>query len=162
MLQTLLDEGVPIRDLVRIFEALSLKAPRTKDPDALVEAARAALGPAIAAPYLVDGTLHVMTFDPQLEQRLLETMRQGDAGPVVGIDPDTGGAMITELLQRATEMENRNLRPVLVCAPQVRAAVRRLVGPTVPRLAVLSYQEVTGATRIESEAVITAPAGALA
>ncbi|WP_240641193.1 flagellar biosynthesis protein FlhA [Nocardioides ferulae] len=161
VLQALLDEGVAIRDLVRIFEALSLKAPRTKEPDALVEAARTALGPAIAAPYLVDGTLHVMTFDPQLEQRLLETMRAGDHGPMIAIDPDTGGAMITELLQQATEMENRNLRPVLVCAPQVRAAVRRLVGPTVPRLAVMSYQELGGAARIQSEAVITAPTPAL-
>ncbi|HET6697797.1 MAG TPA: flagellar biosynthesis protein FlhA, partial [Nocardioidaceae bacterium] len=56
VLQSLLEEQVSIRDLVRIFEALSLRAARNQEVDALVEAARAALGPAIAAPYLVEKT----------------------------------------------------------------------------------------------------------
>ena len=58
VLQALLDEGVPIRDLVRIFEALSLRAKVSVDHDGLVEAARAALGPAIAAQYVTDGPAH--------------------------------------------------------------------------------------------------------
>ena len=55
VLQSLLDEGVSIRDLVRIFEALSLRAQSTKDLDTLVESARTALGPAIVAPYIDGG-----------------------------------------------------------------------------------------------------------
>ncbi len=162
VLQALLDEGVSIRDLVRIFEALSLRAARTKDLDALVEAARQALGPAIAAPYLDEKTLHVLTLDPQLEQRILETLRTTDLGQVIGLDPEAGQSVISQLIDLTAEVENRNLRPVLVCAPQVRAAVRRLTAPVLPRVAVLSYQELTGAEQIRSEGVVLLEARAVA
>jgi flagellar biosynthesis protein FlhA len=158
VLQELLDESVSIRDLVRIFEALSLRATRTKELDALVEAARQALGPAIAAPYVVDKTLHVITLEPQLEQSILESLRPGDLGQGIALDPETSQALLRSLAQLAQDIENRNIRPVLVCAPQVRAALRRLVQPIVPRLSVLSYQELTGADQIRSEGVVTADA----
>src|SRR3954465_4006984 len=64
VLQAMLDEGVPIRDLVRIFEALSLRAKVSTDHDGLVEAARAALGGAIASRYAAGGRLTVVTLDP--------------------------------------------------------------------------------------------------
>jgi flagellar biosynthesis protein FlhA len=156
VLQELLDESVSIRDLVRIFEALSLRATRTKELDPLVEAARQALGPAIAAPYAVDKTLHVLTLEPQLEQAILESLRPGDLGQAIALDPETSQTLLRNLAQLAQDVENRNIRPVLVCAPQVRAALRRLVQPIVPRLAVLSYQELTGADQIRSEGVVTA------
>jgi flagellar biosynthesis protein FlhA len=158
VLQELLDESVSIRDLVRIFEALSLRATRTKELDPLVEAARQALGPAIAAPYVADKTLHVLTLEPQLEQSILESLRPGDLGQGIALDPETSQALLRNLAQLAQDVENRNIRPVLVCAPQVRAALRRLVQPIVPRLAVLSYQELTGADQIRSEGVVTADA----
>ena len=158
VLQELLDESVSIRDLVRIFEALSLRATRTKELDPLVEAARQALGPAIAAPYVVDKTLHVITLEPQLEQAILESLRPGDLGQGIALDPETSQTLLRSLDQLAQDIENRNIRPVLVCAPQVRAALRRLVQPIVPRLAVLSYQELTGADQIRSEGVVTADA----
>ncbi|GAB6986948.1 flagellar biosynthesis protein FlhA [Nocardioides pyridinolyticus] len=154
VLQELLEEGVSIRDLVRIFEALSLRAARTKELDPLVESARLALGPAIAAPYLADKVLHVLTFDPQLEQRILESLRPSEQGHSIALDPDSSQALLTNLAQLAAEVENRNLRPVLVCAPQLRAAVHRLVHPIVPRLAVLSYQELVGAEQIRSEGTV--------
>ena len=154
VLQELLDEGVSIRDLVRIFEALSLRAARTKELDPLVEAARQALGPAIAAPYLVDKALHVLTLHPPLEQRILESLRPSELGHSIALDPDSSQALLTDLAAMVTEVENRNLRPVLVCAPQLRAPVRRLVHPIVPRLAVLSYQELVGAEQIRSAGTV--------
>src|SRR3954452_11494926 len=71
VLQAMLDEGVAIRDLVRIFESLSLRAKVSVEHDGLVEAARAALGPAIAAQYAAGGRLTVITLEPMLEQSLL-------------------------------------------------------------------------------------------
>jgi flagellar biosynthesis protein FlhA len=161
VLQSLLDEGVSIRDLVRIFEALSLRAARTKELDALVEAARQALGPALAAPYLTDKTLHVLTLEPQLEQRILESLRPSDHGQVVALDPETAQGVLSQLIQLAAEVEERNLRPVLVCAPQVRHAVRRMTHTVLPRLAVLSYQELGGAEQIRSEGVVAAESRAV-
>ncbi len=163
VLQTLLDENVSVRDLVRIYEALSLRAAATKDTDALVEAARAALGPAIVAPYVVDACVHVISLDPQLEQQLLEDLRPTEAGAVIAVDPDLGQSVLTQLSGLLTEAEDRNLRPVLVCSPPLRAAVRRLVRPSLHRLPVLSYSELVGADQVRSVGVVTrsflAPAG---
>jgi flagellar biosynthesis protein FlhA len=154
VLQTLLDEGVSIRDLVRIFEAISLRAQATKDLDSLVEAARAALGPAIVAPHLSDGVVHVMTFDPQFEQRMLESLRPSEQGAMIVLDPLTTHALIGSVGQLKVDAENRGIHPVLVCAPQLRTAVRRLVSTAVERLPVLSYTELTGTGEVRSAGVV--------
>jgi flagellar biosynthesis protein FlhA len=156
VLQTLLDEGVSIRDLVRIFEALSLRAQSSKDTDALVESARAALGPAIVAPYVAQDTVHVISLDPQLEQQMLDRLRPADMGAIIALDPDTGQVLLTRLDETVRDAENANLRPVLVCAPQIRAALRRLLRPSQPALPVLSYQELIGCGQVRSVGVIGA------
>ena len=155
VLQHLLDEQVSVRDLVRIYEALSLKAQSSKDLDGLIEAARSALGPAIVAPHLAEGAVHVISFDPQLEQRMLEAMRVGDQGSVIALDPVTGQSVLTELSDLTTSAENRDVRPVLVCAPQLRAAVRRMLQPALPTLSVLSYTELGGAAKVRSVGIVS-------
>ncbi len=162
VLQALLDEGVSIRDLVRIFEALSLRAPTSKDLDGLVESARSALGPAIVAPYSTDGLAHVISMEPRLEQLLLEAMRPTEVGPQLVLDPDVGQSLITQLAQLGREAEDTNVRPVLVCAPQIRPAVRRLLRPSMPGLPVLSYQELVGCSQVRSVGVVSMAAMALA
>ncbi|MET3960953.1 flagellar biosynthesis protein FlhA [Marmoricola sp. OAE513] len=159
VLQTLLDEGVSVRDLVRIYEALSLKAAATKDLDQLVESARQALGPAIVAPYAVsdaqsDRTVHVISLEPQLEQQMLEDSRPTEQGLVIALSPELGQSVLMQLSSITTEAENRNLRPVLVCSPQLRAAVRRLVRPSLHQLPVLSYSELVGADQVRSVGVV--------
>lgn len=158
VLQTLLDEGVSVRDLVRIFDALSMKAQSTKEHEPLVEAARAALGGAVVAPYVVDGVVPAISLDPRLEQRMVEALRATEEGSVVALDPDTGTAVVTALTRMVAEAENQNRRPVLVCAPQLRPAVRRMVRPVIARLPVLSYVEVAEAGQIHSEGVVGVPA----
>ncbi len=155
VLQSLLDEGVSVRDLVRIFEALSLKAQVTKDPEALIDAARQSLGPGVVAPYLSDGVVHVISLDPVLEQRMMEALRPTDQGAVLAIDPDLGQRVVTEALQRVSDVENTGVRPVLVCAPQIRPALRRMLHGTVGRLPVLSYSELTPTVSVRSAGVIT-------
>ena len=70
VLHELLDDGVSVRDLVRIYEALSVAAKGGTDPDRLVEAARAALAPAIVAANSTDGRIDVLTLEPRLQQIL--------------------------------------------------------------------------------------------
>jgi flagellar biosynthesis protein FlhA len=156
VLQALLEEGVAVRDLVRIYEALSLRGRDTKDLDTLVDSARNALGPGVMTPYLSDGTLHVVSFEPMLEQRMLEALRPSDEGNVIAIDIETGQGLLTDLARIVGEVENANLNPVLVCAPQLRGAVRRMVQPAFGRLPVLSYREVSGNVAIRSVGVVTA------
>jgi flagellar biosynthesis protein FlhA len=155
VLHALLDENVSIRDLVRIFEALSLRAKKSTDLDGLVEAVRAALGGAISQPYVTpDERLHVITLDPAFEQRLLEAVRPTENGQVLALDGHTVDTLVrgcTELLDQADRL---NLSPVLVCSPQVRAALSRLVRQVLPRLSVISYNEVSRTAQIESLGVV--------
>ncbi len=155
VLQSLLDEGVSIRDLVRIFEALSLRAPQTKDPDALVESARSALGPAIVQPYLRDGTVHVISLDPLLEQRMLEVQRPAEGGPVLALDPETGQQVVTRVDALVREAENLGVRPVLVCAPMLRSSVRRFLRPMLPDVPVLAYTELLASGQVQSAGVVS-------
>jgi flagellar biosynthesis protein FlhA len=158
VLQALLEEQVSIRDLSRILEALSLRARLGKDIDGLVEAARETLGPAVVAPYVVDGSIHVMSFEPGLEQRLLEGLRVSEAGGFLAVDPDLSQLVLNQLMTLSQQAENQNITPVLVCAPQVRAAVRRMVSPAMPRLSVLSYSELSGPIQIHSAGVVSSVA----
>ncbi|NUR09239.1 MAG: EscV/YscV/HrcV family type III secretion system export apparatus protein, partial [Nocardioidaceae bacterium] len=162
VLQQLLDEGVSIRDLPRIFEALSTRARLSKDLDGLVAAARDTLGPAIVASHVQDGQVPVLSFEPVLEQRLLEGLRVGEGGGFLALDLDLSQSLLTHLSALCRAAEDANISPVLVCAPQVRAAVRRLVSTGLPRLPVLSYSELSGPTPIRSLGVVTAEQPSLA
>ncbi|MDO5698921.1 MAG: flagellar biosynthesis protein FlhA, partial [Dermatophilus congolensis] len=156
-LQSLLAERVCIRDLVRIFEAMSMRAKVSTDPDGLTESARSALGPAIAASHAVDGRLSVVTFDPLLEQRLLENLRMTDAGATLMIDPMVAEAVATEVAATAAKAEAAGDPPVLVCAQPLRLPIRRLLEQIAPRVPVLSYAELGGQLTLVTSGVVNVP-----
>ncbi|WP_105032619.1 flagellar biosynthesis protein FlhA [Arthrobacter ruber] len=155
VLQGLLSEQVPINDLARIYEALTLKAKSSSDPEGLVEAARLALGPAVTQQYL-DGTLlRVIMIDPLLEQSMLEGLRPSDQGTQILLDPSRTEAVLASVRSTTADIEASGHNAVLVCAPALRPALKRLVGPQVAGLPVLSYQEVTSANvAIETVGVV--------
>ncbi|MEV6344506.1 flagellar biosynthesis protein FlhA [Actinoplanes sp. NPDC051851] len=155
VLQAMLDEGVPIRDLVRIFEALSLRAKVSVDHDGLVEAARGALGPAIAAQYATAGRLTVITLDPMLEQGLLESLRPSETGTFMAIDGMRAEAIVSEASRLSETAEQQGLNPVLACSPQLRLPLMRLLRAGSRRVQVLSYSEISGSTaQIETIGVV--------
>ncbi len=155
VLQALLDEGVPIRDLVRIFEALSLRAKVSVDHDGLIEAARTALGPAIAAQYASGGRLTVITLDPMLEQSLLESLRPSETGAFMAIDGMRAEAIVSEAGRLVEAAEQQGITPVLACSPQLRLPLMRLLKAGSRRVQVLSYTEISGSTaQIETMGVV--------
>jgi flagellar biosynthesis protein FlhA len=155
VLHALLDEGVAIRDLVRIYEALSVAAKAGTEPDRLVEAARLALAPAITAAHTQDGRLSVLTIDPRLQQSLLESVRPAETGLQLLPGPELVEALITEVGRQHQAALERGLRPVLACAPQIRLPLRRLIASTVPDLPVLSYSEISNnANAVDTVGVI--------
>jgi flagellar biosynthesis protein FlhA len=155
-LQALLDEGVPIRDLVRIFEALSLRAKVSTDPDGLVEAARAALGPAIATRYADNGSLPVITLDPQLEHTMLESLRPTENGALLALDGGLMEAVANNVAQLSEAAEQRGALPVLACSPALRPPLHRLLRSAGQSVPVLSYPEIAGfPARIETMGVVT-------
>jgi len=145
VLQGLLAEQVPINDLSRIYESLALRAKVSTDADGLVEAARSALGPVVAARYLDDGKLRVIMLDPGLEQSMLEGLRPAEGGPQILLDTKRLEALVGSLKAVIAGSDTGGDNLVLVCAPALRSAVRRLVSPHAPAVPVLSYLEVTAA-----------------
>jgi flagellar biosynthesis protein FlhA len=146
VLHALLDEGVSIRDLVRIYEALSVAAKGGTEPDRLVEAARAALAPAILAGLAQDGKVNVLTVEPRLQQTLLESVRPAEGGAQLVVDPGLAEAVINQLGEQYRAEAARGLKPVLVCAGPIRMPLRRLVRLAVPDLPIVAYTELSVAT----------------
>ncbi|PYI66871.1 EscV/YscV/HrcV family type III secretion system export apparatus protein [Arthrobacter livingstonensis] len=143
VLQGLLGEQVPINDLPRIYEALSLQAKKGTEPEPLVESARTALGPVIVDRYLDGGSLAVLMIDPSLEQSLLEGLRPSELGTQIVVDPSRMEAFLVSVTESFAAAETAGHSPVLVCAPALRPAVWRLVSGRVKGLPVLSYTEAT-------------------
>jgi len=154
VLQSLLDEQVAVRDLARIFEALSQRARTSTEQEGLVEAVRQTLGPAIAAPYAADGTLRVLTLEPRLEHELFETLRPAEGGSTLALDTDRLDGLVTEVASLVEAAEQRGHTPVMACAQQIRGALRRLLRPVAPRMPVLGYAELGQNTRIETIGVV--------
>jgi len=154
VLRDLLDEGVPVRDLVRILEAVTARARETRQREQLVEAARTALGPAISSGAATGGRLAALTFDPLLEQSLLEAVRVGEGGSWLAVDGSRIEALLSSLTEALALAEAQGHRPVVVCSASLRPAVRRLVAPARPDLRVLAYPDLARSLHVEPVGVI--------
>jgi flagellar biosynthesis protein FlhA len=155
VLQGLLIEQVPINDLGRILESVTLRAKVSTDPEGLVEAARQALGPALIAQHIDGPALRVIMIDPVLEQSLLESMRPSEQGSQILMDPTRIETVMASLREAVQAVELGGQTAVLVCAPALRPAIRRLITGQFGGLPVLSYAEVTSVNvNIETVGVI--------
>ncbi len=154
VLRELLGEGVPVRDLTRILEAVTAKARETRSCEALVEAARGVLGPTICAGAAVGGRLAALTLDPLLEQSLLEAVRNGDGGTWLALDPVRMEQLVSGIGDAVHAAEAGGHRPVVVCSAQLRPAVRRLLATGRPDLHVLAYTELSRSLTVEPVGVI--------
>jgi flagellar biosynthesis protein FlhA len=152
VLQRLLREGVPVRDLVTVLEALSDASEQTKDPEMLAEHARRALSPVIVEMFKDgSGVISAITVGPRLEAALMQlfsprTKVEGSRT----LEPQE----ITGLLQSLSELANRTKRDgemiPLIAPPSLRVGIRRLVEPVVPRLPVISLSELPTQTPVQS------------
>ena len=155
VLQGLLEEQVPINDLPRIYEALALRAKVSTEPEALIETARQSLGPALAAKFLDGAMLNVIMIDPLLEQSMLEDMRPAEGGTQIVMSQARLDAVLASVQASVETAANAGRQAVLVCAPALRPAVRRLVAAPDGGVPVLSYREVTSANiQIETVGVV--------
>ena len=156
VLQGLLAEEVPINDLPRIYEALTLRGKVATDPEGLIEAARTGLGPAVARRHVRNGTLNIIMLDPHLEQAMLEGLRPGEDGTQISLDQHRLEALLGSLRGAVEAAGAVGHEPVLVCSPALRPAARRLLAAQAGGLPVLSYKEAAAAdVQIETVGVVT-------
>ena len=154
VLQNLLLERVPIRNLRSICESLSEQAPKTQDPNALVAAVRVALGRSIVQQITgLRQELPVITLDPSLEQVLQDSMLNGGEGSP-GFEPGLADRIHQALADSARRQEAAGEPAVLLVAPKIRPWIARLMRHSVPTLAVLAYNEIPENRRIRVIAAV--------
>ncbi len=160
VLQSLLSEGVPIRDLGTIVEAIGDKARTTRDTSLLSEYARQALGRAITAPHLDEQLrLQAITLDPAIEQEVSISITQTTDGEYLAMDPPRAQAIVAALraqVEHAAARSTGGRSPVLLCSARIRRHLRRLIAQAQPHLAVCSYNEISPGISVETVGVIHA------
>ena len=150
VLQNLLKEGISIRDLVTILETLADYAPSTRDPDQLTEYVRQALARALARQFGLDrGKAKVITLDPNLERRLAEGIQRTERGSYLALDPELIQSLLENARREFERMLGTGQQPIILCSATVRPHLRRLLERLLPRLVVLSYNELAPNVQVE-------------
>ena len=151
VLQNLLREQVPIRDLLTILETLADWSPATKDLDILAEHVRHALARTITKMHLTpEGNIAAITLGHSLESAISEALQQTDHGSFLSLDPSVAQQMMNNLAASLEKMSSLNYQPVVMCSAQIRYHVKRLIDRFMPHIAVLSYDEILSKVEIQS------------
>jgi len=151
VVKSLLKEGVSIRDMRTILEALADHAVMTKDPILLTEHVRAALGRSITKKLVgVDGTLTLLTLDRQIEESFAGGIMQTDQGPQLSVDPDFVRQFVAELNQQAQGVIAESNQAVVLCSPLIRWHVKQLIDRFIPNVVVLSHNEISSNINVKS------------
>jgi flagellar biosynthesis protein FlhA len=154
VLQNLLRERIPVRNLLLILENLADGARASKDTDFLTERVRAAMARHICAEYAENGLLSVITVDPRLESLLGEAVRRGEDAYAL-LDPGTVAKIYASLTRQIGIAQQSGLHPIVLTSPSTRLALKRLTERAAPSLVVLSYSEIAPGLRVESLGQIT-------
>ncbi|MES1255854.1 MAG: FHIPEP family type III secretion protein, partial [Acidobacteriota bacterium] len=152
ILRQLLRERVSVRDLTSILEAIADAAAVSKDPDAVTEAVRAAIGRSICRPYQnAKGEVPAIAIAPALEERLLASVVRTEQGTVLALEP----AQAQRLASRIAEVFAEAVaQPVLLCSPALRPHMWRLFARVLPHLGVLSHNEIPPQLQVASIATL--------
>ena len=171
VLQNLLRERVPIRDMETILETLGDWVPRTKDFDVLTEYVRNGLRRSICNQYAVvesddDGIsggepsrevsrLYCVSLDPALEDLINGYIQRSGEGTVMAMPPAVANRVTAAVVGELQRLVEAGRPPVVLASPQVRATVHRLLEPHLPQAAVLGYNEVSRGVEVESLGLVT-------
>ena len=156
ILQMLLREQVPIRQLSPILETLGEYAGRTKDPVLLTEYVRHRLARSICSRYRdKQNRLFVVTLDPALEDRVRAGIEHNERGMFVRMSPQAVEVTARLISKEVEKLSMTGHPPVLLVSPQIRAGLKQMTASSLPRLVVLSYNEITRDTQIESVALVS-------
>ena len=155
VLQGLLRERVPIRDLSTILEAIADGARSTKEPLFLTEAVRHALSRAISMRYRApDGAIHAVALAPELDTRLGASVMVQPG--YVGLElSGSDSRMLIESIDRALRsLSLQRYQPILLCTTRIRLALRNLTERHIPQLTVLSYEEILPSVSVQVHAQV--------
>lgn len=156
VLQNLLREHVPIRDLQTILETLGDWAGRTKDLEILTEYVRNALARTICAQYQdQENTVHCITLDPALEDAINAHIERTETGSYLTLSPARANKIVETIRDQVERCGVPMGTLVILCSPQIRMQLRRLIESAVPNTPVLAFNEVVKDIRVQSHGLVT-------
>jgi len=155
VMQNLLRERVPVRDLETILETLSDYVGRTKDLEVLSEYVRHALARTICKQYVDErDKLWCLTLDPAMEEVINSHLERSDRGTSNTLAPQTAQQIVQAIVAKSSELTQAGRSAVLLCGPLIRSAVRRMIENSAPQLAVLGYNEIVPEVTVEAVALV--------
>lgn len=155
VLANLLSEGVSIRNLVSILEALADHARSTRDINILTEYTRQKLSRQLSKAYFPFGQAKVVTLEQSLENFLMEAIDQNENGTYLSIDPMKTQAILASLASEIRKLMQMGELPIVVTAPIVRLYFKRMSAQAIPDLIVLSYNEIESDIDIQSAGMVS-------
>lgn len=151
VLQNLLRERIPIRDILSILEALADYSPYTKDVDILTEYARQKLARSISKLYQSpEGVIHLMTLDPKIEEILASAIQRTDQGSYLALDPKIAQKILSKIHASIEKFVGKGLQSLILTSPAVRVHLKRLTERFIPSLIVISYNDIDPKVDIQS------------
>ena len=156
VLQMLLREEVPIRQLALILETLGDMAGKTKDPVFLTEYVRHRLARTICSRYRdSEGRLYVLTLDPALEDKITTGIEHTERGLFIRTPPQTIEKLCEQINRDLPKLTRGGKKAILLVSPQIRAGFRQMTAANLPRLVVLSFNEITRDTKVEIVGIVS-------
>lgn len=156
VLQNLLREDVPIRQLGLILETLGDFAHRVKDPLWLTEYARHRLARTISHRYRdTTGVLKVITLDPAVEDRIAAGAETTERGIFLRMSPETINKTTTKIAEQLKKLEQHGRPLCVLVSPKIRLALRQMIQESLPHIRVLSYNEISRDTTVESVGMVS-------
>jgi flagellar biosynthesis protein FlhA len=150
VLQHLLRERVPIRDMVTILETMADYGARVKDPDQLGELVRASISRTITRQYVDQkNKVYCITLEPALEHSLAGALNGGTFGATLALEPQEQRRLLASLEEKMNKAMTDGYQPVLLCGNQLRLPLRRLMEKYLPGLHVLAYNEIAAKVDVE-------------
>jgi len=157
VLQNLLRERVPIRDLETILETLGDWAPKTKDIEVLTEYVRNALARTLCGQYKdAHNTIHAVTLDPATEDYLQGNIQRLEYGSTLTVPPDRQAELALKIRRQVESASGSTggAPVVILCSPQVRLWVRRVIEPVLPHTPVLALNEIIRGVDVRAHGVV--------
>lgn len=157
VLQRLLKERISIRDLLTILETLADYAPMTKNVDMLTGYVRQALARTITREYRdADGNITVIMVSPDIEDRINKSVQHTEYESFVAADPTLIQEVVGNLKKFIKIFSDKGLPPVILCSPNVRGYLSKILEKFFPNIAVLSHNEIISDVNIKSLGMLAA------
>ncbi len=155
VLSNLLRENVPIRDLVMILETLGDYAALTKDPDMLTEYVRQRLKRVITERFIPSKIAQVITLDSQIEDMILDSIRQNEHGSYIALDPTIIQKIRNSFIRTVNDLHAKGISPIILTSPMIRIYFKKIIEDYISFVPILSYNELEPEVEVQSVGMVT-------